>query len=90
MDDAQPAEGVPTVSFDLTDESVVILKSNPLELPMVCGLCGSQYASAKGELLELSLPETQTSEFSHLSTARTSTNNNANNFLFSNTESSCE
>ena len=79
MDDAQPAEGVPAVSFDLTDESVVILKSNPLELPMVCGLCGSQYASAKGELLELSLPETRTSEFSYLSTA-TTTNNNANNF----------
>ena len=88
MDDAQPAEGVPAVSFDLTDESVVILKSNPLELPMVCGLCGSQYASAKGELLELSLPET--SEFSNLSTARTTTDNNANNFLFSYTESSCE
>ena len=90
MDDAQLAEGVPAVSFDLTDESVVILKSNPLELPMVCGLCGSQYASAKGELLELSLPETQTSEFSHLLTARNTTNNNANIFLFSKTESSCE
>ena len=89
MDDAQPAEGVSTVGFDLTDESVVILKSNPLELPMVCGLCGSQYASAKGELLDVSLPETQTSEFSLLSTA-TTTNNNANNFLFSKTESSCE
>lgn len=29
-------------------DNVVVLKSNPLELPMVCGLCGSQYATAKG------------------------------------------
>ena len=27
--------------------SVVILRSNPLILPMVCGLCGSQYATAR-------------------------------------------
>ncbi|XP_067946315.1 uncharacterized protein [Watersipora subatra] len=29
------------------ERSVVILRSNPLILPMVCGLCGSQYATAR-------------------------------------------
>lgn len=34
--------------------SVVILRSNPMILPMVCGLCGNQYAAARGEVLCIS------------------------------------
>lgn len=56
MDEAQSSvtDGeVNGVSFSITDEAVVILKSNPLELPMVCGLCGCQYATARGLSLHL-------------------------------------
>lgn len=31
-------------------ENVVVLKADPLSLPMVCGLCGNQYATARGKL----------------------------------------
>lgn len=43
-----------TVGFSLAEfgaageEAVVILKSNPIDLPMVCGLCGDQYATTRG------------------------------------------
>lgn len=31
-----------------SQSSVVILKSDPFRLPMVCGLCGDQYATTRG------------------------------------------
>lgn len=26
----------------------VLLRSNPMDLPMVCGICGNQYATSRG------------------------------------------
>lgn len=37
-----------TATTHLSTDNIVILKSDPNQLPMVCGLCGSQYATCKG------------------------------------------
>lgn len=38
-----------TTNAPREEGSVVILRTNPLILPMVCGICGNQYAVARGK-----------------------------------------